>query len=92
MNKPVRLMIFSVLIAALGSGSPAVFAKEKGPQGETPPGFSQGQKKGWEGENTPPGWSEGKKKGWDDESTPPGLSKKEKKGKKEKAKHGKAHA
>ncbi len=46
----------------------------------TPPGWSKGEKKGWDGEETPPGWSKGGKKGWDGEDAPPGFSKGEKNG------------
>jgi len=41
-------------------------AKELLPPGlkELPPGFSKGEKEGWEGKGYPPGWEKGKKKGW----------------------------
>jgi len=41
-------------------------AKELLPPGlkELPPGFSKGEKTGWEGKGHPPGWEKGKKKGW----------------------------
>ena len=41
-------------------------AKELLPPGlkELPPGFSKGEKTGWEGKGHPPGWERGKKKGW----------------------------
>lgn len=45
-------------------------------QGFVPPGFSKGNKKGWNGGYTPPGWSQGNKNGWNGGDTPPGLSKK----------------
>ncbi|MFH1031412.1 MAG: hypothetical protein V1767_02445 [Chloroflexota bacterium] len=44
--------------------------------GFVPPGFSKGNKKGWNGGYTPPGWSQGNKNGWNGGYTPPGLSKK----------------
>ena len=40
-----------------------------------PPGFTQGEKEGWE-EEVPPGWVKGSKEGWDEETTPPGIVKK----------------
>lgn len=46
-------------------------------QKHTPPGFSKGKKKGWDGKNTPPGWEHGKKKGWNGQSVLPGLTKHE---------------
>ncbi|HCG76292.1 MAG: hypothetical protein COZ37_00020 [bacterium (Candidatus Ratteibacteria) CG_4_10_14_3_um_filter_41_18] len=41
-------------------------AKELLPPGlkGLPPGFSKGEKEGWEGKGHPPGWEKGKKKGW----------------------------
>lgn len=47
-------------------------AVEKPP---VPPGFSHGEKNGWQGGDTPPGWSQGRKTGWDGEDMPPGLNK-----------------
>jgi large repetitive protein len=41
-----------------------------------PPGWSKGNKNGWEND-TPPGWSHGEKNGWKD-GLPPGLAKKNK--------------
>ena len=76
MNKGIRLIIFSMLIASLGFGSSSVFAKGGGNGGGTPSGFSEGEKKGWGGKDTPAGWSEGKKKGWKGADVPPGLSEK----------------
>ena len=49
----------------------------------TPPGWTQGQKKGWEGQTVPPvppvppGFENGNKQGWQTESLPPGLQKKQ---------------
>jgi hypothetical protein len=41
-----------------------------------PPGWSKGNKNGWDND-TPPGWSHGEKKGWQN-GMPPGLAKKNK--------------
>ena len=74
MNKVAGFIIFSVLIATVGLGSSSVLAKGGGHGGGMPPGFSEGEKKGWEGQDAPAGWSEGKKKGWGEADVPPGLS------------------
>ncbi len=48
-------------------------------QGSDPPGFSRGEKTGWDGYSTPPGWrntkgkNKNKKKGWNSHDVPPGL-------------------
>lgn len=62
-----------------GAGGPGVGAHGPGfgPSG-LPPGFSEGNKTGWNGGSTPPGWDKGKKKGWDctlgtTGCVPPGL-------------------
>lgn len=39
----------------------------------TPPGWTSGEKTGWNGGSTPPGWSRGRKAGWGGEQMPPGL-------------------
>ena len=41
-----------------------------------PPGFSEGNKTGWDNGNEPPGWDKGEKQGWNNEDSPPGLQKK----------------
>jgi hypothetical protein len=72
----------AVIGLALGSAVPA-FARGGlgGPGGGPfasgsgfPPGFSQGNRTGWNGGSTPPGWSHGTKKGWGTGTMPPGLS------------------
>ena len=59
-------------------------SKGQGIQGggwTTPPGWTQGKKKGWEGQTetpVPPGFENGNKRGWQTESLPPpGLQKKQ---------------
>ncbi len=44
-----------------------------------PPGWSHGNKMGWQGGETPPGWSKGEKTGWGGKEAPPGLMKKQEK-------------
>jgi hypothetical protein len=52
-----------------------------------PPGWSRGDKEGWEGgdlppgqqkkiDSRPPGWSKGEKRGWEGKDLPPGQEKK----------------
>jgi hypothetical protein len=49
-------------------------APDEEEEGDTPPGWSHGNKNGWDGGDNPPGWSQGEKKGWDGGDTPPGWS------------------
>jgi plastocyanin len=49
-------------------------ARAKNPAGDLPPGFSRGEKKGWNGADAPPGWDNGNKAGWQGGDTPPGFS------------------
>lgn len=59
-----------------GGGAPGFAAPAGGApmwQGSKPPGFSQGEKIGWQGGSVPPGWSKGKKTGWHGQKIPPGL-------------------
>jgi len=51
MNKVAGFIIFSMLIATVGLGSSSVFAKGGGHGGGAPAGFSEGEKKGWEGKD-----------------------------------------
>jgi hypothetical protein len=54
-----------------------VIVTEPSPEKEyrVPPGWSHGNKNGWDGGDTPPGWSKGNKTGWDGKGYPPGLGK-----------------
>ena len=67
-------------VSAIAIGTSMADAKPGGGRGNpggahawsgTPPGFSQGVKRGWVN-GRPPGWSKGKRKGWGTRSTPPG--------------------
>ena len=78
----ISLMSFSL---AIGSLSSSVFAAKPEAQGttlaNTPAGWTQGQKKGWEdsdGIRQPKGWLQGEKKGWKKKGVqlPPGIAKK----------------
>jgi hypothetical protein len=54
--------------------------EEEEEEGKTPPGWSHGNKNGWNGGDNPPGWSNGEKEGWGEGDTPPGWSKGDKNG------------
>jgi hypothetical protein len=41
----------------------------------SPPGFSEGNKTGWDNGNEPPGWDNGQRQGFNNEDDPPGLQK-----------------
>jgi hypothetical protein len=45
-----------------------------------PPGWSQGEKTGWQGGDVPPGFDNGNKNGWNGGTLPPGFSQGEKTG------------
>jgi hypothetical protein len=52
----------------------------QGVQGGTwtsPPGWSQGDRKGWDGATTPPGFDNGNRAGWSTGTLPPGIQKKQ---------------
>ena len=80
MRYPFAATLTAATVAmAVGSATPA-FARG-GPGGGPfasgagfPPGFTHGNRTGWNGSNTPPGWSRGSKKGWGTGTMPPGLS------------------
>ena len=59
------------LLIAIVAGIAVSQAAGKGKWNGSPPGWSKGERKGWEG-NQPPGWSKGKRKGWDGYQVPPG--------------------
>ncbi len=60
----------------LGSTTAPTTGQAKGLQSTTPPGWTQGDRKGWNGGTTPPGWtSQGTRSGWDGLTSPPGIQK-----------------
>lgn len=79
-----RLLAASLVAAmTLGAGmAGSAFAKNDGGGSGghggfvngMPPGFTHGNKHGWNGGSTPPGWSHGKRKGWNGGATPPGFN------------------
>jgi hypothetical protein len=76
-----RTVLAMIAIASLVAATQAALARGPGGfgggppqwQGSSPPGFSKGNKTGWNGGSVPPGWSKGKKKGWNGQTVPPGL-------------------
>jgi hypothetical protein len=81
----VAIAVAAALVVAAGMTAPA-FARRGGGSANAsahagfsstglPPGFTHGQKHGWNGGTTPPGWTgHGKKTGWGTGTMPPGLS------------------
>ncbi len=61
MEKITKLMVLGVFATGLIFNAMPAFAKHDG-NGGAPSGFSQGNKKGWNGKSTPPGWSKKSKK------------------------------
>jgi hypothetical protein len=55
-----------------GGGHGASMGGGPGWAGNTPPGFGQGRKVGWDNGSYPPGFNKGKKKGWKGRRVPPG--------------------
>lgn len=58
MNQTIRFGVLALGVTFLLFGSSVAQAKEKGgggPEGEVPPGWSQGEKKGWGDAGMPPG-------------------------------------
>jgi len=62
-------MLLGIGVAAAGTDHPN--------SDKTPPGFSEGNKTGWDKGKEPPGWDKGLKQGWNDEDSPPGLEDKD---------------
>ena len=58
MNRRMRLSVLSLALFFFTSGLPSARAEEKDggpPAGDTPPGWTHGEKKGWGEEGMPPG-------------------------------------
>jgi len=59
-------------LLAMTAGVAVSQAAGKGKWAGSPPGWSKGERTGWDDRRRPPGWTKGKRKGWDGYRVPPG--------------------
>lgn len=59
-------------LLAITAGVTTSQAAGKGKWTGSPPGWTKGERTGWDGRHQPPGWSKGRRTGWEGQRTPPG--------------------